>query len=689
MIGFLVAQRRWTAGAALLFICVAVVTSTARPLDGSLRGFEMPGNPHLAALDTMARHFGSAPTLQIRIVPRAVALQSLLAALQELDHRLSTVAPGSQTISLHAFATLFPFTGLEHDTDVATALQTLADQPLVRSLISSDRRSFLLVTRTAPDERLNASALDTVVRDSLAAIAALDIFSVPHLELAVRAGIRRDIVILPALILALALLVLLWLYGSVRALAFMGALTAAAVAGAWWTLTVLGFELNVATMLVIPAVIVLSLSDAIHLVTGFSLHGYSGDAESRLRATLERYFVPAVLTSVTTAAAFFSLMTSDTANLRALGLAGGVSVLLALLLTYALGPYLLVALRVRARPSSAVQAALGRVQQYAAPVGMALLALIPIGILLVPRLVFSTPPAHFFPRRAAVTRAHDALSRDFASLSALYLLIEHTNAGDPIMDTATAISRQLEQLDRVALVASVRDFADQAQLAGVPLSELLGAVRENPFVSVDGNRQRMMLRAESNASLTQLERDVHAVLQRYDRGLRWAVSSPLLALEYANTRVASGLLRSFGISMLIVSVVLAALTRSVRSGIIALVANAVPIAAAVALFSMLRLEISVLSATVLVLCLGIVVDDTVHTMYRLDRRRGELEELPYGMIATTLLLSAGFAPFLASSFVPVRILGGMMAVVLLVAVLADLTLVPWVYRRATPRALAP
>ena len=130
----------------------------------------------------------------------------------------------------------------------------------------------------------------------------------------------------------------------------------------------------------------------------------------------------------------------------------------------------------------------------------------------------------------------------------------------------------------------------------------------------------------------------------------------------------------------IVAIVVGAVTRSVRGGLIALTANAIPMAAGVGLFGLLRLELSVLSAAVLVIGLGLVVDDTLHAMFRLARTRGRLQELPYGLITTSLILCAGFALFLGSSFVPVRILGAVMAAVLTVALLSDLTVVPWLYR---------
>jgi hypothetical protein len=86
--------------------------------------------------------------------------------------------------------------------------------------------------------------------------------------------------------------------------------------------------------------------------------------------------------------------------------------------------------------------------------------------------------------------------------------------------------------------------------------------------------------------------------------------------------------------------------------------------------------------------MGLIDNETMHVLYRLNRT-GKLEELPFGMAVTSLVVVGCFALFLTSAFPPVRILGGAIAGIMSVALVADLTLVPWLYgvgssRRAPP-----
>jgi predicted RND superfamily exporter protein len=135
------------------------------------------------------------------------------------------------------------------------------------------------------------------------------------------------------------------------------------------------------------------------------------------------------------------------------------------------------------------------------------------------------------------------------------------------------------------------------------------------------------------------------------------------------------------VSTLAVILAIGILSRGWRGAVIAMAANVVPVTAALALFGLFRLQASVLSSAVLVICLGLVVDDTLHALFRLVRTGGSLDELPYSIAVTSLVLSVGFGAFVMSSFTPVRVLGTVLAAVLATALLADLTIIPWLYRR--------
>jgi len=427
--------------------------------------------------------------------------------------------------------------------------------------------------------------------------------------------------------------------------------------------------------------LIVSLADAAHLITGFSENQHQSPPAVRLRATLDRYFAPSLLTSVTTAGAFFSLTTAASPNLRTLGVAAGCSVLVAFVLTFLLGPHLLCRLRVDVRRVKPLERAVLDLSDRAQVRGRALLLLVPVALLLIPGLNFSTPPDHFFPSGAAMTITHDEMTSDFYALSTLEVLLRpdpraELPDGASIAGMLSEISDAFEQLPGVYAAVSVGDLIQEGRDMGIPGAVLVGIALDNPYTARDGTAYRVEVRVDDAAIIPDLALRAPEILEPWSAWTAWDVTGITLGIEYVNAKAGMSLLYSFAVSTLFVLLLIVALTRSGRGTLAALAANAVPLSAAVILFGLARLELSVLSASVLVLCMGLIVDDTLHVLFRLVRRDGALDELPYGMAVTSIVVSGCFALFLMSSFSPVRILGGAISVVLIVALVADLTLVP-------------
>ena len=122
-------------------------------------------------------------------------------------------------------------------------------------------------------------------------------------------------------------------------------------------------------------------------------------------------------------------------------------------------------------------------------------------------------------------------------------------------------------------------------------------------------------------------------------------------------------------------------------GALAMVPNVIAPAAGAALLVLIGQPIDIGTVLVSSVCLGIAVDDTIHFLidYRRWRERGlavepALREVLAGtgpaLIATTGVLALSFATFAAASFTPNVHFGLLTVVVMLVALAADLVLLP-------------
>ncbi|MEO1016033.1 MAG: MMPL family transporter [Pseudomonadota bacterium] len=132
----------------------------------------------------------------------------------------------------------------------------------------------------------------------------------------------------------------------------------------------------------------------------------------------------------------------------------------------------------------------------------------------------------------------------------------------------------------------------------------------------------------------------------------------------------------------LISLVLIAAFRSLKYGLISLVPNLLPAAIAFGVWGYAVGQVGVVASAVGALTLGIIVDDTVHLMWRYQRARrdGEtpeaavrlmLRDVGRPMLTSTLALIAGFAVLGSSGFEISASLGALSAITVAAALLAD------------------
>ncbi|MDF3835358.1 MMPL family transporter [Cupriavidus basilensis] len=167
----------------------------------------------------------------------------------------------------------------------------------------------------------------------------------------------------------------------------------------------------------------------------------------------------------------------------------------------------------------------------------------------------------------------------------------------------------------------------------------------------------------------------------------------------------SGTMEGYVLQILLISVVIGVLLKSFKMGVISLIPNVIPSLLAFGLWGALVGQIGLSVSVVAVLTYGIIVDDTVHSIFKYHRARRGLGmesrraiEYVYStsaisIFATTLVLVLGFGVLMFSNFDLNADLGIMSGLTIGIAALVDLLLVPpllfafdneWQQRRAQP-----
>jgi predicted RND superfamily exporter protein len=146
-------------------------------------------------------------------------------------------------------------------------------------------------------------------------------------------------------------------------------------------------------------------------------------------------------------------------------------------------------------------------------------------------------------------------------------------------------------------------------------------------------------------------------------------------------------LSSFLTAFVTVFAVIFVVFRSARFGFLGIVANALPVCAVLGLMGWMGISLNVATIMVASVALGIVDDDTIHFIGRFRREAAagvgtdqaiELATVHEGRasLTTAIINSLGYGVMIFSTYRPTAWFGGLLALTMIVAFLAEVLVVP-------------
>ncbi|MEE8459136.1 MAG: efflux RND transporter permease subunit, partial [Phycisphaerales bacterium] len=141
------------------------------------------------------------------------------------------------------------------------------------------------------------------------------------------------------------------------------------------------------------------------------------------------------------------------------------------------------------------------------------------------------------------------------------------------------------------------------------------------------------------------------------------------------------------ISFAVIAVVMMLLFRSVTVGLGSMLPNAVPLLLLGGALGLLWRVVDSDMAVLVLIAIGIAVDDTIHFLarYRVERPRSEsvkqaiertFSTAGRAIVMTSLIFAAGFAPLAFSDYLTIRLMGLLLPLIMIAALVADLLLLP-------------
>lgn len=480
---------------------------------------------------------------------------------------------------------------------------------------------------------------------------------------------------------------------------------------------------NMVTVVLPTLMIILSTADVSHVFNHYCvmLPKIRRDREAGLTAMFAAIFVPCFFTSATTCLGFASIYFSRISVLRTFGVFAALSAMLEFFVVMITTAYLLGKMdpnreRRMERPFARVGE---RLAVFATRRGTLLLGIFFLCIVLaafgVRSLQVDTYSMGFLPESNAVRQDSDRVEAVYGYYLPLEVRLITSEAGavqEPeFLRRLSRAQERLESLPDVQKTASVTDVVKRLNLLwtdGKPESyricetrlqarQLLDFYAGDP----DNDLEYMLDRDRREARLTVRIPMVSAqgmktIRDRVDRELQTCFSGypvqivfggyvPLYIqlLEY----ITWSQVTSFSVAILVIFLLVGLLFRRISSLLFGLVCNVTPIAFILGFMGFAGIRLDIATVTIAAITLGIAVDDTIHILFHYYRHRDEglpardsilgcirVEGSP--VIATSVILCAGFAVLGLASIKSVIFFGLLIALTMVFALLCDIILLP-------------
>ena len=649
-------------------------------IDGQLTGLDVENTKYYQSGKKIADFFEISEFIEVKITPEESGIKSIFESLNLIEKRLTKSFNHLHVKSIHQANSLFT-EAIECNETIWPSLKKASKTPIIQDLISNDTNSFLLIVILDSIHEFELEKFDSIMNLPYDGIESLKSMSAFHVQKEIENSLRSDILLISIIIFFLFTVLISYIYRDFKALIYTTIIILISILPTLFLFTILDIPINLITALTIPIILVLSLADAIHLLTGFYNSNKINTVE-RIQITMHAYVVPSFLTSLTTTIAFASFLMNSAQNIQNFGLIVSCSVLPSFFLTYMVSPYLLKFIQHKSLRETGIKKYLKSLIKHRRSISYVLVLSGILSIPFITKLSFKTDFDSFIPNNTITESNKKELSKDFNSQLSLSILIEKDSLGKPkrkqeIENDILSIIQRIDTINSIGSIKSIKNQIDFKEKFGAFSHFVHFPNKGNPYRSVDKQSYRIEVRLTDIKYLSEANGNIEMVLDDFSDEYDYHIFSKALLMDEINQNVAQSLFSSLLFSFLFIFSCILLLTKSLVTTLISLFVNVVPLSFIVLIFFFGNLDLNILTAITTVVCLGIIVDDTIHVIYRIKILQQENEELGFSIITTSIILIGGFLTFVLSSFEPCRVFGIVSAMVFFITLITDLTLLPF------------
>lgn len=671
-----------------------------------------------------------------------VRVDSLAAHLGRLPDVLTVVSPtrlqDPRITPIGVFSV--PWLRLESDSTLASDSARIWRDPRIReAFFTTDGAAVLMLLQTAPGLSKEASdslmiAVETAVADS--GLDEVRMGGRIHGQYWYIQKMQRELVLFFSLSIGL-----LAIFLAVGFRTLWGVLVPISVVGLtvlWQVgmITLLGKPLSILTMLLPTILFVVGMSDVVHLLERYIEALRNGHSKARaLAISYHEVGLATFLTSLTTAIGFATLMTSGILPIREFGLYTGAGVFLAFVLAFTMLPAVLLLVRtpVHARNSErdgtwypVLHTLFRLVLRYRRGIPWAFAALAMVGLAYISTLKVDNQLLEDWPDDDPQKQEYFWFEEHLGGVRPFELEVSVKDSLASVWDLAMlqamdTVQQHLEKdygvkaiLSPVTVVKSLNkafnggadeyyslpDDPRETKRMVKRATLLMGTDGLRMLATPDGRHARMSgrmvdegghIHAQRNATL-----DAFIQANTPTGAIDFHQTGMAFLVDRSNAKLSGQLIGGLSVAFALIALIMARVFRSWRMTLIALVPNIIPLLVVGGFMGLVGIDIKVSTAIIFTIAFGIAVDDTIHMLGKLRIELLKGKSLPYAMkrsvlsagkalLITSIMLLSGFISLVFSSFASVYYMGLLVSLTLLMALIADLVLLPVLVLRFLPR----
>ncbi len=355
-----------------------------------------------------------------------------------------------------------------------------------------------------------------------------------------------------------------------------------------------------------------------------------------------------------------------------------------------------------------------KVARHPRPVAAIFAALILWGVYSATQLRTEADATKFLPRDGDLVKSYEFVADNLTGLHTLEIVIDTPGGwlNPEYWPAIDELAAELESAEVVPRVYTPLEFLKKTnqwdhdfdtEFYALPetreeaeeLITLLSEEDDNQlphFVTEDGGRIRMSvlintMEAQDFGAIVELGRER---IERLEAPLSGTITGMATRMQAMQLTLIMTQVKSFSLAFVLVFVSILVGLRSLRLTLLSMIPNVMPLLSVFA--AMTAMDIPLNAGTVMVasISLGIAVDDTVHFFVGFHRHRvrgqskneaiqSTLTKVGPSLVVTTITACIGFFALSQSAFPPISCFGLLSGIAIIVALLADILLVPAIF----------